>query len=165
MVEINLTQLETQDLRLDRGSPRSEQAAAPEAVKAEEVLVVGVSDWAVAEAAVQLAAAGRKVHRCSDSTDAPFPCNALVPGRGCPLDRNHIDVVLDVHSGPRSKLQLSEMGVICGLRDRLPLVVGGISDASTLGPWAEQVPPGGDIVSTCDAALRKRAAQPTTGTN
>lgn len=165
MTDINLTQLEIQDRRPERGSAHSEQVTAGAAPRAEQVLVVGVSDWAVAEATVQLVAAGRKVHRCSDTTDAPFPCNALVPGRGCPLDRNHIDVVLDVHSGPRSKPQLSEMGVICGLRDRLPLVVGGISDASTLGPWAEQVGPGGDIASTCDAALRKRAAQPATGTN
>jgi hypothetical protein len=70
-----------------------------------------------------------------------------------------------VHSRPRSKLQLSEMGVICGLRAGLPIVIGGLSDASMLAPWAEQVPPDGDIASTCDAAVRKRDATPLAETN
>jgi hypothetical protein len=148
MTGINLAQLERQS---------SDDVGAPCPQRAQEVLVVGVDDWAIREAAGQLVAAGRSVHRCCDSVEAPFPCNALVAGRGCPLDRSAVDVVLDVHTRPRSNLQLSEMGVICGLRDGLPLVVGGIPDGSTLAPWAAQVPPGGDIVSTCDAALAKHA--------
>ena len=133
-------------------------------VLAAEVLVVGVDDWAIGEVAAQLVAAGRRVHRCADSVEAPFPCNALVPGRGCPLDKYPVDAVLDVHSRPRERLPFSEMGAICGLRSGLPLVMGGISDGSVLTEWAEQVPPGGDIVSTCDAAVAKatrRAAQET----
>lgn len=118
-----------------------------------EVLVVGVDDWAISEAEDQLVSAGRKVHRCSDSVESPFPCNALVAGRGCPLDKAAVDVVLDVHTQARPKLALSEVGAICGLRHGLPLVVCGISDGSVLAAWAEQVPSGGDIVSTCDRAV------------
>lgn len=148
MTDINLSQLK-------RVFPTSEPRRSPIAGKAAEVLVVGVDDWAISEATAQLLAAGRKVHRCSDSVEAPFPCDALVAGRGCPLDSGRVDAVLDVHSRPRSTLPLSEMGAICGLREGLPLVIGGISDGSILTAWAEQVPAGGDIVSSCDIAVAK----------
>jgi hypothetical protein len=160
MTNIDLTQLEQGDSHSEGvdvdDNPEGEGASGNTLAK--EILVVGVADWAIAEAAAQLVAAGRTVHLCSDSAETPFPCNALVPGRGCPLDRHNVDVVLDVHSSPRSKLQLSEMGVICGLRARLPLVIGGISDDSVISPWAEHVPPGEDIVSTCDMAVNKHNA-------
>jgi hypothetical protein len=129
--------------------------------QAAEILVVGVDDWAIGDAAAQLVAAGRTVHRCSDSVESPFPCNAMVAGRGCPLDVSRVDVVLDVHSRPRSGLPLSEMGAICGLRAGLPLVIGGISEVSVLAPWAEQVGLEGDIVSTCDAAVAKQVVKAT----
>ena len=122
---------------------------------AAEVLVVGSDDWAIGDAASQLREAGRTVHRCCDSAEAPFPCNALIPGRGCPLDLHHVDVVLNIRSRPESQPALGEMGAICGLRDGLPLVVGGLSDMSSFSPWAERVPPTGDIVATCDEAVRK----------
>ncbi|HEX4863716.1 MAG TPA: hypothetical protein VFV02_06565 [Acidimicrobiales bacterium] len=122
---------------------------------AAEVLVVGSDDWAIGDAASQLREAGRTVHRCSDSAEAPFPCNALVPGRGCPLDLHEVDVVLNIRSRPESQPALGEMGAICGLRDGLPLVVGGLSDMSSFSPWADKVPPTGDIVATCDEAVGK----------
>ena len=157
MSQINLDELERDGRIGPLLRANAEEPARAGTARADEVLVVGVAEWAVREAAAQLTAAGRKVHRCSESTEVPFPCNALMAGRGCPLDKHPVDVVLDVHSGSRPKLQLSEMGVICGLRDRLPLVVGGLSDMSILAPWAEQVPAAGDIVSTCDTAVAKRA--------
>jgi hypothetical protein len=124
---------------------------------AQDVLVVGSDDWAIGDAASQLREAGRTVHRCSDSAEAPFPCDALIPGRGCPLDLHNVDVVLNIRSRPEHQPALGEMGAICGLRDGLPLVVGGLSDMSSFGPWAEKVPPTGDIVATCDEAVRKDA--------
>jgi hypothetical protein len=119
------------------------------------VLVVGSDDWAIGDAAAQLREAGRTVHRCCDSAEAPFPCNALIPGRGCPLDLHDVDVVLSIRSRPESQPTIGEMGAVCGLRDGLPLVVGGLSDMSSFSPWAERVPPTGDIVATCDEAVRK----------
>lgn len=121
---------------------------------AAQVLVVGAEDWAIDDASSQLHAAGRQVHRCSDTTEAPFPCNALIPGRGCPLEQHPIDVVLNIRSRPEAQPSLAEMGAICGLRDRIPLVVAGMSGVSGFAPWGLRVPDGGDIVTTCDNAVQ-----------
>jgi hypothetical protein len=116
---------------------------------------VGQDDWAVNDAASQLQAADRIVHRCSETTELPFPCNALVPGRGCPLDRRQVDVVLNIRTRPDAQPTLAEMGAICGLRAGLPLVVGGMPRLMGFSAWAEQVPPAGDIVSTCDRVVKE----------
>ena len=142
------------------GLESGESEDRPEQPPAAEVLVVGSDDWAIGDAMRQLNSAGRKVHRCSDSADAPFPCNALVAGRGCPLNTRRVDVVLDVRTRADSQPGLSEMGAICGLRDGLPLVIGGLSETSDLAPWAERVALAGDIVSTCDSAVRRRHEKP-----
>jgi hypothetical protein len=120
---------------------------------AADVLVVGTDDWGVSSAASELRDAGRRVHRCYESTEAPFPCNALVPGKGCPLDVERDDVVLTIRVRPRGEPSLSEMGAICGLRAGLPLVAAGLSDSTGVAPWAVKVPTGGDVVSTCDQAV------------
>jgi hypothetical protein len=129
--------------------------------RAAEILVVGPDDWAVSDASAQLVAAGRAVHRCCESADAPFPCNALIPGVGCPLDRYDVDVVLDISSRADSHPSISEMGAICGLRAGIPLVIAGISGLAGLSPWATRVPAEGEIVATCDLAVQK--AVPATG--
>jgi hypothetical protein len=115
--------------------------------------VVGGDDWALDDAASQLAAAGRSVHRCCDSAEAPFPCNALMPGRGCPLDNHDVDVVLLVRSRPTPEPTMAEMGAVCALRDGLPLIVGGLSGATVFSQWATPIPPAGDLVATCDEAV------------
>jgi hypothetical protein len=129
----------------------------PNRAIAAEVLVVGADDWAVNDATSQLRAAGRTVHRCSESSEAPFPCNALIPGRGCPLDRHEVDVVLNIRTRPEAQPTLAEMGAICGLRDGIPLVVAGMSEISGFSAWAERVPSAGDIVSTCDRVIQESA--------
>jgi hypothetical protein len=122
---------------------------------ATEVLVVGTDDWAISDASGQLEAAGRAVHHCYESSETPFPCNALIPGVGCPLDQHQIDVVVNIRTGPGSGPTMAEMGAICGLRANIPLVVAGLSDASEFAPWADRVPLSGDIVSTCDETVRR----------
>lgn len=116
--------------------------------------MVGPDDWAIDDASTQLHAAGRTVHRCSESSESPFPCNALIPGRGCPLDRHQVDVVLNIRTRPESQPSMAEMGAICGLRSGIPLVVAGMSEISGFSAWAERVPQAGDIVSTCDRVVR-----------
>ena len=118
--------------------------------------MVGADDWAVNDASSQLLAAGRTVHRCHESADSAFPCNALIPGRGCPLDHHPIDVVLDIRSRPEAQPTLAEMGAICGLRDGIPLVIGGMAEYTGFAPWSRRVPPDGDIVATCDQAVEAR---------
>lgn len=125
--------------------------------KAAQVLVVGSEEWAIADAAARLRAAGRQVHRCSDNAGAPFPCNAMIPGRGCPLDNHDVDVVLDIRSKADSEPALSEMGAVCGLRDGLPLVIGGLADMSPFAQFGDKVPATGDVVSSCDDAVRRHA--------
>jgi hypothetical protein len=129
----------------------------PKRAIAAEVLVVGSDDWAINDATTQLRAAGRTVHRCSESAEAPFPCNALIPGRGCPLDRSDVDVVLNIRTRPEAQPTLAEMGAICGLRDGIPLVMAGMAEISGFSDWAEKVPSDGDIVATCDRVIEESA--------
>ena len=117
--------------------------------------MVGPDDWAISDVSAQLRGAGRVVHRCCDSGDAPFPCNAMIPGRGCPLDRHDVDVVLDIRTRSGGQPTLAEMGAICGLRDGLPLVIAGMSEVSGFAPFAFRVPIDGDIVSSCDEVVRR----------
>jgi hypothetical protein len=130
----------------DEGRPKPRHAV--------EILVVGQDDWAVNDATSQLQAADRIVHRCSESTESPFPCNAFIPGRGCPLDRRRVDVVLNIRTRPNVQPTLAEMGAICGVREGIPLVLAGMSEPSGFSAWAERVPPVGDLVSTCDYVVR-----------
>jgi hypothetical protein len=138
-------------------APKSGQESAAGAAR--EILLVGSEDWAIRQAAEELGDAGRVVHRCHDSAESPFPCNALVPGVGCPLDRHSVDVVLDVRARPHQDPSLGEMGAICGLRAELPLVVAGLSGAMKLAPWATQVPAEGNMVESCDEAVRRARAR------
>jgi hypothetical protein len=121
---------------------------------AAHALVVSPDDWAIDDAASQLAACGRSVHRCSDTTGTPIPCNALVPGHGCPLEVGPVDAVPDVRSRAQADPTLAELGAICGLRSGVPLVIGGPSESASLGPWATAIALGGDAVATCDHAVR-----------
>ncbi len=134
---------------------RLEREGRTKSTKAAEVLVVGRDDWAIDDAIAQLHAAGRVTHRCSETAEAPFPCNALIPGRGCPLNQHDVDLVLDIRNRPGVQPTIAEFGAICGLRDGLPLVVAGITEVTGFESWSERVPPTGDIVSTCDDAVRR----------
>jgi len=132
---------------------------APPAPRAADrgVLVVGVDEWAIRDAVDQLRAAGLATHRCTGSGEAAFPCNAMVPGRGCPLDQHDVGVVLDVRHRPSAEPTWSEMGAVCGLRAGIPLVTAGVPGMDGgFGPWARRVPPFGDIVTSCDDALQAR---------
>lgn len=96
------------------------------------VLVVGTDDWAIEQSAASLQDAGHQPLRCHDPGAPAFPCNALLPGRRCPLDVG-VDVVVTSRARPLGAPALSEMGVTCGLHAGLPLVVTGISDR---GPFS-----------------------------
>ena len=143
------------DVEIGNGASPGDVKIINEWAPAAEVLVVGTDDWALGDASAQLEAAGRVVHHCYESSETPFPCNALIPGVGCPLDRSQVDVVVNIRTSAGSGTTMAEMGAICGLRAGIPLVVAGLSDASELAPWAERVPLSGDIVTTCDETVRR----------
>ncbi len=92
----------------------------------QRVLVVGTDDWAADRAAASVEQAGLDVLRCHESGQPPFPCNAFIPGRTCPLDAG-FDVVLTVRARPSRESEPGEVGVVCGLRTGRPLVVAGVT--------------------------------------
>jgi hypothetical protein len=121
--------------------------------------VVGTHDWAIEQAAATIEAAGCSVLRCHEPGQPPFPCNALIEGRTCPLDAG-FDVVASVRARPLGSLVQSEFGVICALHHGMPLVTAGVAPERPLGPWAvEQVEQGGDLASACERAARRAASE------
>jgi hypothetical protein len=76
-------------------------------------------DGDVAEA---LERAGHTISRCGTSPSRAFPCQGL--DGHCPLDGT-VDVAVVVHNGPPGMFNLAEAGVVCALRDGVPLVVAG----------------------------------------
>jgi hypothetical protein len=101
-------------------------------------LVVGTDDWAIQQAAERLRSDGVRVLQCHEPGEPAFPCNALLEGRTCPLDVG-FDVVLTVRGRPLPRPAEGEMGVICALRHRVPLVVAGMATHNPYSPWASRV--------------------------
>jgi hypothetical protein len=101
-------------------------------------LVVGTDDWAIEQSAAALQAAGHEPFRCHDPGAPAFPCNALLPGRHCPLDLG-VDAVVTSRARPVSAPTVSETGVTCALRAGVPLVVTGISDRGPFNTLAARI--------------------------
>ena len=119
---------------------------------AQRILVVGTDEWAIEQAGSQLGAAGRHVRRCHEPGEPSFPCNALLPGRRCPLDEG-VDVVLDMRARPVTPPAINEFGALCALHAAVPLVVAGVPGDSGFGPWAASaVEDGVDLIAACDGA-------------
>ena len=102
------------------------------------VLVVGTHDWAVEQSAQAIEANEHQTLRCHEPGEPPFPCNALIEGRTCPLEVG-FDVVLTVRARPLATPTAGEAGVICALRAGAPLVVGGIVDRNPYTALASRV--------------------------
>lgn len=132
--------------------PEPDAGATATPGRAEAVLVVGTDQWAIEQAGAQLRTAGRRVLRCHEPGEPFFPCNALLPGRRCPLDAG-IDVVLDIRARPVNPPALPEFGAVCALHAGIPLVVAGVPGDSGFGPWASSaVESGVDFAAACDRA-------------
>ena len=124
------------------------------------VLVVGVESWTIRRASEQLEAAGVTTHHCHDSAASPFPCRALDPAAGCPLDTAPIGAVLAVRGMPRAGtgIDLGEMGAVCGLRSGVALVTAGLHDRTGLAAWGTAVDAGGDMAIACRQAAATHLA-------
>jgi len=99
------------------------------------VLVVGTDTWAVEQASATLSAAGLTIVNCHPVGEPAFPCNALVAGRECPLERG-FDVVVTVRARPLDAPTPGEMGVVCGLHADAALVSAGMSWRNPFAAWA-----------------------------
>jgi hypothetical protein len=99
-----------------------------------------------------LAAAGYEVVRCAPPGGRAFPCVGI---RGtCPLDAS-VDVAVVVHDDATAELHPGEAGVVCALRDGVPLVVTGNGATSAFGELVDAVAVGrGDLAAACDRAIR-----------
>lgn len=116
------------------------------------MLVVGTDDWAIEQTAPMLEAQGCEVLRCHEPGEPAFPCNALIPGRACPLDVG-FEVVVTVRARAASTITPGEVGVVCALHNEIPLVVAGVGGWDPLGTWTAQlVDRGGDVASAAKAA-------------
>jgi hypothetical protein len=114
------------------------EAGASDGERPLTVLVVGTDDWAIEQSAAALQAAGHEPLRCHDPGAPAFPCNALLPGRRCPLDIG-VDAVVTSRARPVRAPTVSEMGVTCALHAGVPLVVTGISDRGPFNKLAARV--------------------------
>jgi len=114
------------------------------------VLVVGTDDWAIEQAVHTLEGAGHTALRCHDPSEPAFPCNALIPGRTCPLDAG-FDVAVTIRTRPGAAPMVSEFGAICALRTGHALVIAGMSQPNPFQPWAAQiVGRSDDIAEACE---------------
>jgi hypothetical protein len=117
-----------------------------------QVLVVESDRGAADEAARELERAGHTVARCHERQADVFPCNGLTPA-GCPLERQVVDVVLDVRARPGSQPQPGEDGATCAVRQHVPLVVAG---PPATGPYdayaAVRLHRTYDVVAACEEA-------------
>jgi len=98
------------------------------------VLLLESEPGAALVARDELETAGHRVRYCHEPGGAAFPCNALLDGRTCPLEGEAIDVALDVRRYPRSQPTLREDGVMCALREHIPVVIAG---APAMSPYAD----------------------------
>lgn len=138
----------TQDV--ERAVPRRVEIAAP--ARPLSVLAVGTDDWAVEQAATALASSGHRILRCHEPGEPAFPCNALIEGRTCPLEVG-FDVAVTVRARPLPSPVQGETGVICALRNDVPLVVAGMTSVDPFAQWESVVvEPGGDVTSACEEA-------------
>lgn len=120
------------------------------------MLVVGTDDWATEQSANALEAHGHRVLTCHEPGEPPFPCNALIKGRTCPLDVG-FDVVLTARARPTAAPSAGEMGVVCALHERAPLVTAGITAENPFAPWAAgSVGPEGDVSEAVEKAAANR---------
>jgi hypothetical protein len=102
------------------------------------VLVVGAATPATDMVAEELAAANFEILRCVEPGRPAFPCAGLRRG-SCPLDvERPVDVAVAVRTRAHPRPRLAELGALCALRDRIPLVIAGTSVLNPFEPWAAE---------------------------
>ncbi len=120
------------------------------------VVVLGAADWMVHRVREQLESAGHVVLSCHLDDAPAFPCFGLSGAGRCPMD--DADLVLSVRSHPLPQPTRREIGVTCGLRDGVPLVVAGRTLLNPFEAFADAVVEDLDaLCPTIDQVLAARA--------
>ena len=121
------------------------------------VLVVESHRGLASVAASTLEAAGHEVHRCFGPDDKGFPCVGM-QGEPCPVERG-VDVVFLNRAGSSARPTPLEDGVLCALRDHVP-VVEARTRSSVFDPFGAYVTawvdPKADPVEAVESAARGR---------
>src|SRR5918995_4757032 len=117
------------------------------------VLVLETDQNAADEVVEELTDRGHRVSRCHERGRPVFPCRALDGNGSCPLADPRIDVAVTVRAHPGTRPALSEDGVACALRARVPLVVGGRVAFNPYEEWADEVVEDGDVVGACERVV------------
>lgn len=120
-----------------------------------KVLVMEAEEGTAGAVIDQLRAAGHEVLRCHDGGPA-FPCLGLAGETRCPVSEVGVDVAVTVRANPRSQPTPLEDGVVCALRQHVPLVVAGRVVLNPYGDWAAEAVEDGDVVG----AVERAAAAP-----
>ena len=118
-----------------------------------DILVTESNKGTVAEAVLELEAAGHRVHRCHAPSAPAFPCAGLLSG--CPLEDGTIDLVVAARDHVRPTPTPTEDGVTCGLRRGIPVAVLGqplMNPFESFGAIAVT----GDLVSACEQIAGSR---------
>jgi hypothetical protein len=120
-------------------------------------LVIGTDDWATEQIAATMARAGHTILRCHEPGEPAFPCNALIEGRRCPLDAG-FDVAITARARIVDAPTVGEFGLVCALRQGIPLVVSGLDTRKLADLATRVVEPGGDVVSAAQQAVAEKRA-------
>jgi hypothetical protein len=116
------------------------------------VLVLESERGAADVARHDLVTAGHTVVGCHEAGEPVFPCNALIEGRGCPLDTEVIDVALVVRRHHGAVPRASEDGARCALVHQIPLVVTGRVLLNPFDAFATEVTRSENLVEACERA-------------
>src|SRR5690606_20915645 len=96
-----------------------------------------------------------EVHRCFGPDDTGFPC-AGMQGQPCPVEEG-VDVVFLQRAGATARPTPLEDGVLCALREGVPVVEARSSVVDPFGAYVTAwVDPGGTVTEAVEAAARTR---------
>ena len=122
------------------------------------VLLLESAPGAGTDAAARLEEAGHRVLRCTGEGSGRhgLPCVGMLDPSACPLEQ-HVDVALVRRAGVVPWPTGTERGVVCAIRDGVPVVEDGDQVLDPYERWlAARVD--GDVVATCEEVAGRELA-------
>jgi len=110
-----------------------------------EILMTQLRDDRARSVAVSLMERGHEVSTCAEGhDDSTFACAAL-RGDACPIDARPVDIAVHVPFDGNAEPGIEDEGVLCALRQHIPLVlvaegpVPVLPDGDGFAPWAAAI--------------------------